>query len=195
MKLRHSWLVILVVSMSVGALNVAQASARTTSMTTRVVHVKPFLPSGGLAPGYMVASSAKGHCWTNSIASNRPDAFRCVVGNEIYDPCFKNPAGTKVACIYGSSSEVAIIRLTSKLPKAMSGGTPHAFLVQLANGTRCEFETGATFVADGRRANFSCTDKSWLFGHADTSTQPWRIRQGRGMHPNVKWVDISTAWF
>lgn len=41
----------------------------------------------GIAPGVRVVRSAAGYRWTTSSSTSRSDAFRCFVGNLLYDPC------------------------------------------------------------------------------------------------------------
>jgi hypothetical protein len=93
-----------------------------------------------------------------------------------------------------SPSHVAIIHLTKKLPRAQRIGRRGAFQLQIADGASCRLETGATIVSHGKRADYSCSDGSWLPGHAKSSDQPWLIRRGRGAHPRFNWVAVRTAW-
>jgi hypothetical protein len=195
MKIRSGVSSVICAVISAGALLSAQANASGMTMRTKVIHVKPFLPSGQLAPGYMMVAHARGYCWTNSIASGRHDAFRCLTGNAIHDPCFRNPKGSRVACVDTDPAKLFVIHLTRKLPAPASGGGPSFWLVRLENGAMCQLDTGATFTVDGKRANFSCTDKLWLFGRINTSRQPWRIRKGRGLHAHLTWAVINTLWF
>ena len=55
-----------------------QASTATIT-ATQVITYSPGPPTG---------EPQAGRCWTNSLAVWRDDAWRCIVGNEIYDPCF-----------------------------------------------------------------------------------------------------------
>lgn len=185
-----------VILLQVGGTGYARPASNMHPSRTRVVHVKPFLASGALAPGYKVIARVAGNCWTNSNATTRPDAFRCMRVNEIYDPCFRNPAGSRVACPLAVAPwQVVIMRPTKKLPHAQMAGHPESWLLKLANGAVCQLDTGASFLVNGKRANFACTDKSWLFGRADTHRQPWLIERGFGTHPRLKLAAVATAWF
>lgn len=186
--------------LSAGLLSAALGHAQATSYRavthTTVVHIKPFLAHGGLTPGYRVLATVRGYCWENAISTNRPDAFRCVHGNALFDPCFRNLSGKRVACPLGSPTTVEIIRLTRKLPHPSTFGCPcPAWQLKVARGPTCRYVSGATYFADGKRANFGCSDKTWLFGHANTRQEPWQIAHARGLHPHLKWVKIQTAWF
>src|SRR5215831_8642310 len=46
---------------------------------TQVITFRPAVPTG---------KRRSGDCWTESIAVDRPEAWRCAAGNAIYDPCF-----------------------------------------------------------------------------------------------------------
>ena len=184
------------------------AAARSAMVTTQVMHFEPFLSTGAIAPGYAVTANKNGYCWTDSIASPRADAYRCFRGNEIFDPCFRNPAKTQVACALGvTPKRVLLLTLTKRLPHVspshghqawnlvMGGHVPYAGRGLHRLHTDCGFLTGATWAWHGKRANFGCTDHRTLFGHANTSTQPWTIRAGFGLHPHIRWESIRQAWF
>jgi hypothetical protein len=57
------------------------------NLPTEVTIFRPPLPSTG--------GEQEGNCWTNSIAVNRSDAWRCMLGNRIYDPCFEATGQTR----------------------------------------------------------------------------------------------------
>jgi len=177
---------------------VALASAASHAMMgrTQVGHFAPFLSSGKIAAGYAVVKSTYGYCWTTSDATPRKDAYRCMHGNELFDPCFRNPRGTEVACAVGvSPPKVDVLALTRKLPAPSGMRATQAFALVLAGGATCWFDTGATFVWKGRRANFGCPNRLWLFGHVDRTHEPWTIEAGKGLHPHPKWVKVAQAWF
>jgi hypothetical protein len=59
----------------------AAGAGSTLEKKTEVTVFRPPVPSG---------PSRSGECWTESIAVSRSGAWRCMVGNEIYDPCFSS---------------------------------------------------------------------------------------------------------
>jgi hypothetical protein len=62
--------------------------------------------SGKPLPGYSIASHIRGYCWTSSNISTNPAAWRCMAGNDIYDPCFAPTRTTHVVyCMTGPSSK------------------------------------------------------------------------------------------
>ncbi len=167
---------------------------------TKAITVRPWSSSGAVSSQYHVVARKKGYCWTGSDASNRKDAFRCFTGNFIHDPCFASPKGNKVACPTNAAKrDVEVITLTKPLPAPNRGGSPDTWLIKLGNGWLCSLDTGATFIVDGKRANFSCPNNVWGFGEPKTKNEPWTILTGPGT-PNKKNVHLTSrtirkAWF
>ena len=113
----------------------AVAGAQPSRATTKVV---------SYSAGSMHASArVTGHCWTSSIASRRADAFRCMAGNQIYDPCFTLDAKS-VACPEATAPEDGtVVRLTAPLPPAQSPpATPQVWAMILQSGNHCNRATG-----------------------------------------------------
>lgn len=86
------------------------------------------------------SSQITGSCWTASIASQRSDAFRCMSGNEIHDPCFTLDAHS-VACPASATSGIRIA-LTKPLPQANPPGKPNVWMMKLSGGIACNIGTG-----------------------------------------------------
>lgn len=83
-----------------------------------------------------------GNCWTTSIASKRSDAYRCMTGNAIHDPCFK-VSGSSVACpVDLTANSGVIIKLTKPLPR--EAGVSNAWQMRLTSGALCNVGTGTT---------------------------------------------------
>lgn len=94
------------------------------------------------AKSMRVTVRESGYCWTNSIASQRSDAYRCMVGNAIHDPCFALGAGSVACPLDLAANSGLLISLTKPLPAAASNA--NAFQMQLASGARCGIGTGTT---------------------------------------------------
>src|ERR1035437_8374763 len=95
----------------------SDSSAAAPAPHTRARIYPPFAASGQSAA--QVKSTVRGHCWTGSAAIDHQDAWRCLGGNLIYDPCFgsANAKGIVLCPAIGPWSSSAIeIELTSKLP-------------------------------------------------------------------------------
>jgi hypothetical protein len=144
---------------------------------------KPTLPTKSVA----------GHCWTGSLAADRADAWRCIAGNAIYDPCFASAAAAGVVlCPNMQVTTDTEIHLTRALPakQADSGkASVHNFpwLIELAassgsgrGGVFCEFNTGASAVVSNARMNYYCIGGSYsydgLWGLPTRKRPEWSIR-------------------
>ena len=78
--------------------------------TTQIRLVLPFTAPGTL--GLTVSAHVTGTCFAGSVAdSGRPDAWRCMSGNRIYDPCFAGYLGAKtvVACLSSPTAAAAVV--------------------------------------------------------------------------------------
>jgi hypothetical protein len=89
-----------------------------------------------------VTERLNGYCWTGSIASERSDAFRCMTGNSIHDPCF-TLSPREVACpTSAEKNEGVVISLTKPLPPANQSSS--VWRMQLESGAECNVGTGTT---------------------------------------------------
>ena len=83
-----------------------------------------------------------------------------MVGNAIFDPCFLVDAKAVVCGDTPAkpSNSAFKLKLTKPLPKpdTQPEDPSSAFLVELSDGTVCNFLTGATGAIDGKRINYAC---------------------------------------
>lgn len=125
-----------------------------------------------------------GYCFTGSAAANRSDAWRCFVGNVIYDPCFSSTRAPGVVICPNRQVNGGIrIRLTRPLPRRFANRRSPSLAnrpwnIQLANGRRCVYSSGATNVIQGVRLNYFCPPGTGygLWGIPNRRAQPWTIR-------------------
>ena len=182
------------------------ASVLAAYTTTQVVIVQPW-SQGQLKSSMRVTERRTGNCWGNSLVSDRRTAWRCMAGNDIYDPCFSDPQRPRtVACVAGPfSNNVALMTLTKALP-----GSPDAvdtigelhnlrlrgqpWGLQLTDGETCTFMTGATDVVHGERLNYACT-KRFAIGLPYRSSSAWEIKTVPGLHGNVESFGVAEAVF
>jgi hypothetical protein len=170
-----------------GAVLVAGAGAGVAAILSRTEHtghLPVFAATGTLNPRFHVGSRGSGYCWTASLATQAPDAYRCFQGNAIHDPCFAPPHGGDVACFIDPWHAVTLLRLTRPLP---SHGPPAAgpvlpWAILTRDGRRCVFLTGATAPMGGERINYGCIGGSVLIGAPRTRDPLWTIRSARGYH-------------
>lgn len=175
----------------------APAATRTT-----VAIFNPWT-SSGLRHGFTVSGTAKGSCWTHSLSTDRPDAWRCFEGNDIRDPCFAGPPhAAVVACAEGPfSTKVALLKLSKPLT---DGENPTTRMLQpkgepwglrLTSGDTCVFVTGATDAVEGERLNYACAKTGWIIGAPDRSTATWTGRSVEWPKTHVTLARIATAVF
>lgn len=169
---------------SAGAANAAPAVATSATGTagatagTRVVVVEPWQGSAP-APGVTVTGTVSGHCFAPSIATTRTDAYRCLSGNDIYDPCFApltTPPGTQVLCVDGPSANRFLrVKLTQPLPAAGTGKPEVApFALLLGDSQFCLRNSGAEKASSSLPLTYTCP-KGVLFGFPDTAEATWTI--------------------
>jgi hypothetical protein len=127
-------------------------------------------PAGGQAaatsvifyiPGAPSGPAQEGSCWTRSIAIPRPGAWRCTVGNQIYDPCFATPSGSgTLVCGAdpGLGKDGFPLKLTKALPTNLTAPPeqPPVWMFELADGSICEPFTGTMPMVGGEPARWSC---------------------------------------
>jgi hypothetical protein len=162
-------------------------------------------PASGLREPVVIVSNSTGICQVPSQADPSPNAFRCLGGNYIYDPCFGGYLSPLV-CISSPWSKTGIrfhpsafefflangasARWNPNSSQAMptghiAYGTPGGlskkppWALELANGLRCLDAEGATFEIAGERANYGCETPG-----SHRHQQEWVIGQpNRGIEP------------
>ena len=141
---------------------------------TVIVHFRAFNANGALI-GLRAGPTLKGSCFSGSIGLPRPDAWRCMVGNEILDPCLQSPKGTRsgLVCVVGDKG--VRLRLMKTLPRAFRNRPETSFFawrLALANGDVCQRFTGtAAGVIQGHGLVYGCTS-------GGTTTEPTRSPRG-----------------
>jgi hypothetical protein len=99
-----------------------------------------------------VTATIRGNCWTDSIATARADAFRCMAGNRIYDPCFARGV-RQVACPTDLARNSGVV-IVSNLPKNPPPYSQPVWAMRLSNGVVCTAITGTTMPG----YPFGCTN-------------------------------------
>jgi hypothetical protein len=113
------------------------AAAPASAVPTIAAHTKVVVFN---AKSMHVTGRETGYCWTSSIASQRGDAYRCMVGNGIHDPCFML-SQRSVACPADPAANTGVvISLTKPLPAQHS--VANAWQMQLSSGAMCNMGTG-----------------------------------------------------
>ncbi len=161
--------------------------------------VNPF-PDGSLKPRLRVVRSARGSCFTGSVADpSRPDAWRCTAGNLILDPCIGT--GRKLACFFAPwDNRIVLLHLTRRLPLAQGNkdqspeGNPWG--VELASHERCTVETGAEGIVGGKPITYNCVHRGVILGQIDQRHPIWRAWFKREVDsPRLVRVNVRIAWY
>lgn len=135
-------------------------------------------------------------CWETSLAAPRANAWRCIVKNRIYDPCFSTSAHAHyVICDADPSSHThgLKVRLAHALPPSTLSSGTQAWMVRLLDGSVCSFLTGATDLFDGERLNYGCTNGSWLVGNPRTGAV-WMVKELKKGLSQLVMTPVVEAW-
>ncbi len=178
-----------------------RADAQQAVTPTQVKLVLPFTARGSL--GLDIITRVTGRCFAASVAdSGRADAWRCMSGNRIYDPCFEGfeQRTTIVACLESPRASAAVVLTpTGGVPHQMANkGYPLAsppWSLSLENGASCGLLTGATFGFAGMRINYGCTDGGYLIGDVDRSLPQWRVFYLARKATAAMLVGVITAYY
>jgi hypothetical protein len=179
----------------------------TSPAHTTVETFSPWTAAGRISAGTKVLAHVRGACFAASIAVPLSSAYRCKVGNQIYDPCLVAPGdkSSSLACAASPWSGVQVLHLTRPLPLTSTPLTPASATVAeatarpwalaLANGTRCVVDTGTTPQLGAVSLPFGCGPQGALASQVDESRQPWTVQldehaSAGGLAP----MDVRTAW-
>jgi hypothetical protein len=180
--------------------------AQPQESSTNVVHYMP--------PTNLPNTDRKGSCWESSAAASyRTDAWRCMDGNTIYDPCFSLPGKMAVACDVIPTEREKGFRLTLTKPLPKPFVVPQdrrakywGWLIELDDGMSCSPFTGERpFGAD-----YGCTSKTkggnlpenWtLLTGLDGHSTLWSTKKTILVKSGSEWkvksinsVSVKTAW-
>ena len=166
------------------------------------LHLYAPFGGSGLVEDVRVARTAHGFCRTVSPADIRANAYRCVVGDVLQDPCFANEIALEnfVVCpLPHPGSPVLKLVLRQKLPQIPPGRDPMRYrpwAVKLANGTWCTVVTRATRRVAELRVAYRCTGGGVLLGTLRRTTATWSSAYARSNRAKqVNTVRIAEAWW
>ncbi len=180
----------------------ASTTATTAAAATEVRIFTPVSPSG--APTIKITKTADGRCWEGSLVAPRREAWRCFLGNYIEDPCFT--AGYEdVVCPTGGpwTGEGVEIRLSEPVTSVASANESqqpesiNPWALELADGKRCIFASGASSFVDSLRQNYLCLPLGTfsLYGSPKRETTPWTIYSGTTNASQLTTTTIRVVWF
>jgi hypothetical protein len=187
----------------------APAGSQSPAHPTKVLTFYPAVPTG---------RARSGSCWTDSIADNRRGAWRCMGGNEIYDPCFETPRlSGGVICGADPVANVSgfILKLTEPLPAPSSRAPsdPLPWLLKLADGSVCQSLGGNANWVNGKALPYGCSDSrgcsdsdcSYQTGITDDLVRRKKIwiaekiaftvsSDGKTTLLKHEWIAVEAAW-
>ena len=171
-------------------------STTSTAQPTAKQIYSPANASGGLA---VSARSEGGSCFGSSNVTTRTDAYRCMSGNQIYDPCFFVNQ-TQVLCPNsGPWTNRGLLLNVGTLPSAPGtqdqGTNGQPWAIQLDTGTNCVAISGATDVIAGQRLGYDCSGGVGLYGNVQRSGPAWTIYVGTPHSATLSLRPIAVAWF
>jgi hypothetical protein len=173
---------------AVAVLGAGVAVASQLLRTEHTAQLPVFAAAGQLSPQFRVGAHGSGYCWTASLATATTDAYRCMAGNAIHDPCFAASRHARtVACFIDPWHAVTMLSLTKPLPRhGPAFGPALPWAIETVDGRRCTFLTGATAAMGGERINYGCIHpRSLLIGGPDRRTSLWTIRSSRTYRPDA----------
>lgn len=125
--------------------------------------------------------SQEGNCFANAIGLGRADAWRCMVGNQIYDPCFQVDDAPTLVCGVDPLQEDGgfVLELTEPLPDVNAGEIALPWIIELDDGTVCRVMTGTIPGVGDETAPYGCADdaQSYLMATLDTELPVWFARR------------------
>ena len=156
---------------------------------------RPFVEEKKLA----IIQKTSGECWQQSKRIQREDAWRCTVGEKVYDPCFVKPHGSLKTALCPQSpwnSDTVEIDLVSPVDGSqnvtldMSEAYPWA--LELTTGEKCQaVDEGEEY--DGLPVHYHCDGQTILIGRVQRCTTLWRMLQKNTA--GVSTTFIARAWF
>ena len=147
-----------------------------------------------------INKTVSGWCWEQSHADNRKDAWRCMVGNKIYDPCFVKSHGEKKQAVCPNSpwqSEAILITVENSLNpathKSLDMSKDYPWAIELLDGTQCQTLVDSQQTHDNLPVRYHCNNQSFLIGHLQRCKGLWQVLQKQG--DSVSTVSIKRAWY
>jgi hypothetical protein len=110
-------------------------------------------------PAVTVDGRRNGSCDSSSYVNPRLDAWRCIAGHFIYDPCFENLAEEEygeLLCVASPWARSGRIMFSALDYDDRFRGRRGPWALEMSNGRRCIFVSGASDQVRGRRLNYVC---------------------------------------
>lgn len=176
-----------------------------TAVPTSSIFFQPWTLTGRVSGDLHIASEVTGYCWMESVAARRLDAYRCMDRQHtILDPCFGIGSSSqvvggnslsRVVCAYPSPESVTVMKISKPLPVfSAPASLSNPWLLILADGERCYFDTGGTSNPGGLRLNYACRNGD-LYGSINKTDGAWTIFQQHANSADMTQVRIVKAYY
>lgn len=155
---------------------------------TQVVHFSP--------SGIRGTIDTPADCWVSSLAAPRANAWRCMVVNTIYDPCFSTSAqASYVICDANPAGDTRGLKATlaHPLPVSTPSKDTQAWMLRLADGPVCGFLTGTSGIINGERINYGCTDGAYVVGSPRIGSV-WMAKELKNGQSQPVMTAVIDAW-
>jgi hypothetical protein len=175
--------------------------ARPAALTaTRQIHVSPVGPDGSPVRGFRTTVTAS-HAGCEPGSEAIGQAYRCVAGNFLYDPCWAEKASKPTVLCLAFPWSVTDIRLMVSAPLSVippAGPVNEPWVVELAGGQRCVLIQGAHSAFGGRVIDYFCNSRLSLLRGLTKTGPVWRaasVIDASGHQAAGPGREIRIAWF
>jgi hypothetical protein len=133
-----------------------------------------------------------------SLSSTRSDAFRCFLGDAIFDPCFIQTGIGYMDCPSKPNEHNRILTVSklTKDPQLQESSKDEApWYITLEGGLNCSYVSGITdTVADGR-IDYACEDETWLSLPLNKESDVFTIKCYKQTLGRIELCNIKEAWY
>jgi hypothetical protein len=181
-----------------GMLALVLALAGAAQAATQQRRYAPFTAAGEPDPALRIGERLADATCEGSPVSGRVDAWRCVAGDLILDPCFSSPSQPVAVCPTDPYTGTADLLDDPAYGDRFDGASEQAtvWAVRTA-GRTCRSSTGARTEVRGRVPTFFCrpTFTVSVWGSLDRRRPTWRALVGRDDHPRAwRRRAVPIAW-
>jgi hypothetical protein len=146
-----------------------------------------------------VKATLSGACYSQSKLIVREDAWRCMVGDKTYDPCFvkSGPNRTEAVCPQspwiGDSVQIMVKDpLDNEQNKQLDMSRTYPWAIELTNGERCQ-AIKSNKIYENMPVRYKCNSKRYLIGYLQRCKNVWSMVEKTP--DGVTTVQLSKAWF
>ena len=163
---------------------------------TKVRRYTPYTKTGEIKPSIRITERRDGECDVGGIGG-RSDAWRCVTGHFIYDPCFESPIADIAVCPRLQQRGDLLLRdpdFNREYQSTNQRG--RVWAVRVRGKGWCVASTGARSEVRGRVPLFFCNGgESAVWGQMDRRKPTWLALVGRYDEPERwRWRKVARAW-